>query len=140
MTEDWMMNVSPGDDYYCVAVNLPKPLTVNFIKAICPTYGDVPANTPTDPNYDYPGLPVDELGSAAPGAGSAVAESDIPDNCEKQEPGTWQFDFGTSLGSSDLGTVQNGAVVLTGAQTLQALMGQALGLRSGAARLPVREP
>ncbi|MEZ4494546.1 MAG: hypothetical protein R3C29_14695 [Dehalococcoidia bacterium] len=119
---DWIQNVSPGGEYYCIAINTPKEVKVNFVKAICPTYGDVPRNYTG--GTAHPGLPVDQLGPASPADGSAVDLGDIPDACEVQPDNTWTFDLGSAINSSDLGQVQNGYVTLTGAQALQALTGK----------------
>jgi hypothetical protein len=116
-----------SEDVTCIAYNRIPRVTVNFIKAICPSLGDVPSNQGA--NADRGGL----LGAAAPAANVKVDLTNIPGDCTTV-PG-WQFNTGTewngSLGGSmaSYTTVANGVPggiagvqhTLTGAEFMAAL-------------------
>jgi len=63
--------------------------TVTFIKVICPTYGDVPANE-NRTAYDQTGGPAGELNTTYQ-TGMTNPSTDIPQNCQRA-PG-WSFDL-----------------------------------------------
>lgn len=71
--------------------------TVTFIKVICPTYGDVPANAnPT--TYDQTGGHAGELNTTYQ-TGKTNPSTDIPQNCQRA-PG-WSFDLWQTGSSND---------------------------------------
>ncbi|MBE0610756.1 MAG: DUF11 domain-containing protein [Dehalococcoidia bacterium] len=121
-----------SEDVTCIAYNRMPRVTVNFIKAICPTLGDVPSNQAQGGgDADRGGL----LGPASPAANVKVGLANIPKDCTTVPD--WQFNTGTewngSLGGSTASytTVANGVPggyagvqhTLTGAEFMAALAG-----------------
>jgi hypothetical protein len=86
---------NPVADATCIAYNFAPRVTVNFIKAICPTLGDVPSNQGA--NADRGGL----LGAAAPAANVKVDLTNIPSACNTVAG--WTFNTGTTWDGSTLG-------------------------------------
>ena len=121
-----------SEDVTCIAYNRMPRVTVNFIKAICPSLSDVPSNQAQGGgDADRGGL----LGPAAPAANVKVGLDNIPKDCTTVPD--WQFNTGTewngSLGGSTASytTVADGISsgiagvqhTLTGAEFMAALAG-----------------